>query len=267
MAFFQALALAREYPGVCVASAGLHPTETNLTDDELTAVLDEIGTLLDEHPDAFRALGEIGLDFYWDKSPPERQKVAFRRQLDMAVARDLAGGEVGPRLRLIDAVLCPGQQGPALTRPAPERLRLGELERHLANLVEEALDQNTAVELLRRRGRILEQELERWSDAADCYSKLAALRSTDPEVGRRLRHCLRKSGRHQDLLMVLERENAIAGLREVMGATDPAKADEGTIRKEFASNVERNIIHGSDSPESAAFEISYYFNALEITSA
>jgi nucleoside-diphosphate kinase len=69
------------------------------------------------------------------------------------------------------------------------------------------------------------------------------------------------------VVMVLERENAIAGLREVMGATDPAKADEGTIRKEFAENVERNIIHGSDSPESAAFEISYYFNALEITSA
>jgi nucleoside-diphosphate kinase len=68
------------------------------------------------------------------------------------------------------------------------------------------------------------------------------------------------------VVMVLERENAIKGLREVMGATDPAKADEGTIRKEFAENVERNIIHGSDSPESAAFEISYYFNALEITS-
>ncbi len=69
------------------------------------------------------------------------------------------------------------------------------------------------------------------------------------------------------VVMVLERENAIPGLREVMGATDPAKADAGTIRKEFATNVERNIIHGSDSPESAAFEISYFFNALEITSA
>jgi nucleoside-diphosphate kinase len=67
--------------------------------------------------------------------------------------------------------------------------------------------------------------------------------------------------------MVLERDHAIAGLRKVMGATDPAKAEEGTIRKDFATNVERNIIHGSDSPESAAFEISYYFNALEITSA
>ena len=64
--------------------------------------------------------------------------------------------------------------------------------------------------------------------------------------------------------MVLERENAIAHLRGVMGATDPAKAEEGTIRKMFAENVERNIIHGSDSPESAATEISYFFNALEM---
>jgi nucleoside-diphosphate kinase len=64
--------------------------------------------------------------------------------------------------------------------------------------------------------------------------------------------------------MVLERDNAIAHLREVMGATDPAKAEDGTIRKMFATNVERNIIHGSDSPESAATEIAYFFNALEL---
>ena len=64
--------------------------------------------------------------------------------------------------------------------------------------------------------------------------------------------------------MVLERENAIAHLRGVMGATDPAKAEEGTIRKMFAENVERNIIHGSDSPESVATEIPYFFNALEM---
>ena len=64
--------------------------------------------------------------------------------------------------------------------------------------------------------------------------------------------------------MVLERKNAIAHLREVMGATDPAKADDGTLRKMFATNIERNIIHGSDSPESAATEIPYFFNALEM---
>ena len=51
-----------------------------------------------------------------------------------------------------------------------------------------------------------------------------------------------------------------------MGATDPANADEGTIRKDFASSVEANAIHGSDSPESAAIEIPYFFAALQLTS-
>ena len=64
--------------------------------------------------------------------------------------------------------------------------------------------------------------------------------------------------------MVLEGEGAISRLREVMGATDPGKAAPGTIRKEFASSIEKNIIHGSDSPESASFEIGYFFNSLEI---
>jgi nucleoside-diphosphate kinase len=64
--------------------------------------------------------------------------------------------------------------------------------------------------------------------------------------------------------IVLEADNAIEKLRKVMGATDPAKADAGTIRKQFATNIERNAIHGSDGPETAAFEISYFFNQLEI---
>jgi nucleoside-diphosphate kinase len=64
--------------------------------------------------------------------------------------------------------------------------------------------------------------------------------------------------------MVLEADNAIEKLRKTMGATDPAKADAGTIRKLFGSNIERNAIHGSDAPETAAFEISYFFNRLEI---
>jgi nucleoside-diphosphate kinase len=66
--------------------------------------------------------------------------------------------------------------------------------------------------------------------------------------------------------IVLEGENAITRLRELMGATDPAKADAGTIRKDFASSIEANAVHGSDSPESAAFEIPYFFSALEIFS-
>lgn len=66
------------------------------------------------------------------------------------------------------------------------------------------------------------------------------------------------------LVMVLEAENAIEKLRKTMGATDPAKADAGTIRKLFATNIERNAIHGSDAPETAAYEIAYFFNQLEI---
>jgi len=64
--------------------------------------------------------------------------------------------------------------------------------------------------------------------------------------------------------MVLEADNAIEKLRKLMGATDPAKADPGTIRKQFGSNIERNAIHGSDGLETAVFEISYFFNQLEI---
>lgn len=64
--------------------------------------------------------------------------------------------------------------------------------------------------------------------------------------------------------MVLEADNAIEKLRKVMGATDPAQAEAGSIRKQFATNIERNAIHGSDGPETAAFEVSYFFNRLEI---
>jgi nucleoside-diphosphate kinase len=66
------------------------------------------------------------------------------------------------------------------------------------------------------------------------------------------------------LTMVLEREDAIAKLRELMGATDPAKAAPGTIRKEFASSIEANVIHGSDAPETAQFEIGYFFPGIEL---
>lgn len=64
---------------------------------------------------------------------------------------------------------------------------------------------------------------------------------------------------------VLEGENAIAKYRELMGATNPANAAEGTLRKDFAVSLEANSVHGSDAPETAAFEICYFFNALEIT--
>ncbi len=66
------------------------------------------------------------------------------------------------------------------------------------------------------------------------------------------------------LPMVLEGDDVIARLRDLMGATDPAKALPGTIRKDFASSIEANAVHGSDSAESARFEIPYFFSALEI---
>ena len=66
------------------------------------------------------------------------------------------------------------------------------------------------------------------------------------------------------IVMALERENAIAALREVMGATDPAKAAEGTIRKRFATNIERNSIHGSDAPATAQTELQFFFSAADL---
>jgi len=64
--------------------------------------------------------------------------------------------------------------------------------------------------------------------------------------------------------MIVEGENAIATVRRIMGATDPAKADPGTIRKDLAASIEENIVHGSDAPPTAAFETAYFFSALEI---
>ena len=66
------------------------------------------------------------------------------------------------------------------------------------------------------------------------------------------------------VVQVLEGENAVARNREVMGATNPANAAAGTIRKEFAESIEANSVHGSDSPENAAIEIAYFFSQVEI---
>ena len=66
------------------------------------------------------------------------------------------------------------------------------------------------------------------------------------------------------VVQVLEGENAIARYREIMGATDPAKAAPGTIRKDFAESIEANSVHGSDSAENAATEIAYFFSGLEL---
>ena len=66
------------------------------------------------------------------------------------------------------------------------------------------------------------------------------------------------------VVLVLEKDNAVKGWRDLMGATDPAKADDGTIRKEFGSSVGENATHGSDSDENAAIEIAYFFSQIEI---
>jgi nucleoside-diphosphate kinase len=66
------------------------------------------------------------------------------------------------------------------------------------------------------------------------------------------------------IVMALEREDAVKKLREVMGATNPANAAEGTVRKLYAESIERNAIHGSDAPETAAEELAYFFTGVEL---
>ncbi len=65
--------------------------------------------------------------------------------------------------------------------------------------------------------------------------------------------------------MALERKDAVAKLREIMGATNPANAAEGTIRKRYAESIERNCIHGSDGPDTAAVELAFFFSALDLS--
>ncbi|MEZ5333023.1 MAG: nucleoside-diphosphate kinase [Thermoanaerobaculia bacterium] len=67
--------------------------------------------------------------------------------------------------------------------------------------------------------------------------------------------------------VALERQDAVTGLRSAMGATDPAEAADGTIRKELAESIERNAIHGSDSPENAALELAFFFSRSELLGA
>jgi nucleoside-diphosphate kinase len=113
--------------------------------------------------------------------------------------------------------------------------------------------------LIERSGlRIVAQKRVRWSQAQaekfyevhkarPFYGDLVAFMTSGPIV-----------------VQVLEGENAVKAYRDVMGATDPAKADAGTIRKEFAENIERNSVHGSDSAENAGAEIALNFRPEEI---
>ena len=69
------------------------------------------------------------------------------------------------------------------------------------------------------------------------------------------------------VVMVLEGDDVIAKNRKLMGATNFEEAEEGTIRRDFATDIEKNIVHGSDAPETAAFEIGYFFNSFEVVAA
>ena len=101
-----------------------------------------------------------------------------------------------------------------------------------------------------RRVHLLRQQAEGFYDvhrARPFFASLTEFMSSGPSV-----------------VLVLEAEDAIKKWRTLMGATDPAKADPGTLRKEFAESIERNATHGSDAPETAAYEIGYFFAGIEL---
>jgi nucleoside-diphosphate kinase len=113
--------------------------------------------------------------------------------------------------------------------------------------------------LIERSGlRIVAQKRVRWSKAQ--AEKFYEVHKARPFYGDLV--VFMTSG--PIVVQVLEGENAVTTYRDVMGATDPAKAAAGTIRKEFAENIERNSVHGSDSPENAATEIALNFRPDEI---
>jgi nucleoside-diphosphate kinase len=136
------------------------------------------------------------------------------------------------------------------------------VERTLSIIKPDATERNLTgniIAMLENAGlRVIAQKRVRWSEEQakkfyevhkerPFYGELVAFMTSGPIV-----------------LQVLEGEDAVAKNREVMGATDPAKAAPGTIRKEFAENIERNSVHGSDSPENAAIEIGMCFSEAEI---
>ena len=106
--------------------------------------------------------------------------------------------------------------------------------------------------------RIIAQKRVRWSQAQ--AEKFYEVHKARPFYGDLVRFMT--SG--PIVVQVLQGENAVKMYRDVMGATDPSKAEKGTIRKEFAENIERNSAHGSDSPENAAAEIALNFAGFEI---
>ena len=123
------------------------------------------------------------------------------------------------------------------------------VQRHLAGKIIARLEAEGFVILGMKMVYLSKQDAERFYDVhreRPFFNDLTTFMSSGPAIP-----------------MILQRDNAIDKLREVMGATNPAEAAEGTIRKEYALDIEKNSIHGSDSPESAAIEIPFFFGQLE----
>ena len=124
------------------------------------------------------------------------------------------------------------------------------VERNLENEIKEMFKNNGFLILKEKKIQIEKSEAENFykvHETKPFYSDLCGYLSSGPII-----------------VMILEKENAIKSNRDLMGATDPAKADDGTIRKLFALNVQENSVHGSDSDENALREIEFFFNENEI---
>ena len=126
------------------------------------------------------------------------------------------------------------------------------VERNLENEIKEIFLKNGFKILKEKKIQIDKTEAEKFykvHETKPFYDDLCSYLSSGPIV-----------------VMVLEKENAVLGNRELMGATNPENAEQGTIRKEFALNIQENSVHGSDSEENAKTEISFFFNENEIIS-
>jgi nucleoside-diphosphate kinase len=122
--------------------------------------------------------------------------------------------------------------------------------RNLTGAVNEKIEKSGLRIIAQRRLRLSLEEAQKFyavHKERSFFNDLCAFMTTGPIVAQ-----------------VLEGENAVANYRNVMGATNPANADEGTIRREFAESIEANSVHGSDSQENAAIEIAFFFSELDI---
>ena len=122
--------------------------------------------------------------------------------------------------------------------------------RNLTGAINARFEQNGLRIVAQKRIRMTESEARKFYEVhkdRPFYNDLVAFMTSGPVV-----------------VQILEGEGAVAKNREIMGATNPANAAEGTIRKDFAESVEANSVHGSDSPENAALEMAYFFSGTEI---